>query len=70
MKELTKKQRDILLYLKKFTAENGYQPTRDQIGKKFGITGVSITHHMKAMEKKKYIKRMGRCSIKFLKEID
>lgn len=72
-KPLTEKQLKILKYIKKFTRENGYQPTRDMIGANYDpkkpITGVAITHQIKLIEKKQFIKRMGRCSVKFLKKI-
>jgi repressor LexA len=70
MEGLTKKQKNILLFVKEYVQKNLYQPTRKEIGDKFDVTGVAITHHMKALEKKGYIKRIDRRSIKFLKEID
>jgi repressor LexA len=69
MKELTKKQKDILIFVKKYVKENLYQPTRNEVGKHFGVSGVAITHHMKAMEKKGFIERIDRRSIKFLAEV-
>jgi len=74
MKELTKKQKKVLLYIKEYTIINGYQPTREQIGKNYNkgkpISGVAITHQIRLMEKKGCVKRMGKSSqIKILVEI-
>lgn len=68
--ELTKRQRNVLLYIKKFQKENGYYPTLREVGLHFKINFSSIRGHLMAVEKKGYIKR-GNASraIKFLKEI-
>ncbi len=56
MKGLTLKQQQVYTYLEKYTLEQGYPPTVREIGASFGITAKGAYDHLKAIEKKGYIK--------------
>lgn len=56
MRELTEKQTNILLYIESSIQDNGYPPTIREIGEKFNITAKGSYDHLKAIEKKGYIK--------------
>lgn len=56
---LTEKQKKILDFLKKFTAENGYPPTVKEIMHRFDFASpTAATTHLIALEKKGYVKKM------------
>lgn len=55
MKGLTDKQKKILAYIEKYSAEHGYPPTIREIGDIFSITAKGAYDHLKAIEKKGYI---------------
>jgi repressor LexA len=55
-KLLTEKQQLILNFLKESIIESGYPPTVREIGEKFGITVKGAYDHIKAIEKKGFIK--------------
>lgn len=55
-KLLTEKQQLILNFLKESINESGYPPTVREIGEKFGITVKGAYDHLKAIEKKGFIK--------------
>ncbi len=55
-KPLTAKQEAIFSYIKDSTRESGYPPTVREIGDNFGITVKGAYDHLKAIEKKGYIK--------------
>lgn len=56
MKELTDKQFKILQYIEHYLASQGYPPTIREIGDQFSITAKGAYDHIKAIEKKGYIK--------------
>lgn len=56
MRELTEKQINILDYIERYIAEQGYPPTIREIGEQFGITAKGAYDHLKAIEKKGFIK--------------
>ena len=56
MKELTEKQMNILRYVENYMMDQGYPPTIREIGESFGITAKGAYDHLKAIEKKGYIK--------------
>jgi repressor LexA len=56
MKDLTEKQRGILEYIYAFTQNQGYPPTIREIADRFEITPKGAYDHLKAIEKKGYIK--------------
>ncbi len=55
-KDLTDKQLHILNFIKEAISDSGYPPTVREIGDKFGITVKGAYDHMKAIEKKGFIK--------------
>jgi len=55
-KDLTDKQQHILNFIKEAISDSGYPPTVREIGDKFGITVKGAYDHMKAIEKKGFIK--------------
>ena len=60
MTELTDKQKDILNFLRKFTAENGYPPTVKEVMAKFNFASpTAVTTHLIALEKKGFVKKTG-----------
>ena len=55
---LTKRQAEIVAYLKSYAAELGYMPTFDEIADQFGYTSLATVHeHMTNLERKGHIKR-------------
>lgn len=55
---LPKKKKQMLNYLKKYIAENGYAPTLSEIAKKFKLSSVATVHeHLEFLEKEGFIKR-------------
>ena len=62
--ELTPKQKRIYDFLAISIRENGYAPSIPEIGQKFKITSTrGVFDHLKALEKKGYIKRVGKRAI-------
>ena len=72
MKGLTLKQQKIYSYLEKYTMDQGYPPTVREIGNSFGITAKGAYDHLKALEKKGYIKceKNRSRAIELLKPLD
>lgn len=56
MEELTKRQKEILDFLKVYVRDNGYPPTMREIGERFGFTWLGARGHLKALAKKGFIK--------------
>lgn len=56
LKKLTDKQQNILLFIIESIKESGYPPTVREIGDKFNITVKGAYDHVKAIEKKGYIR--------------
>ena len=60
MKELTARQNDILIVIKKFISENGYPPTVREIGKAVNLSSPATIHfHLSKLEEKGFIKKTG-----------
>lgn len=60
MEKLTKRQVDVLNYVKTFIVSHGYPPTVREIGKALEISSpATIQAHLNNIEKKGYIKREG-----------
>jgi len=55
-KDLTDKQQLVLNFIKEMINNSGFPPTVREIGDKFGITVKGAYDHIKAIEKKGYIK--------------
>ena len=57
MKELTKRQQDILTYVKKYTAKHGYPPTIREICAGVNLSSpATVFVHIKNLEKAGYVK--------------
>jgi repressor LexA len=55
---LTNRQKEILQYLERSTADNGYPPTVREVCKATGLRSPrSVTQHLEALERKGYIRR-------------
>ncbi|MFI3307519.1 MAG: transcriptional repressor LexA [Mycoplasmatota bacterium] len=58
MEELTKRQSDILTYIKGYIVSNGYPPTVREIGKALGVSSPATIHaHLSNLEAKGFIKK-------------
>ncbi|SDY68283.1 repressor LexA [Evansella caseinilytica] len=58
MTKLSKRQQDILDYIKKKVKEKGYPPSVREIGEAVGLASSSTVHgHLSRLEKKGYIRR-------------
>ena len=58
MKSLTKKQRDVLEFMRAFNRDQGYAPSIKEIGDHFGWSSPATVHqHLKALAAKGYIER-------------
>ena len=58
MEKLTKRQNDVLDYIKSYIASNGYPPAVREIGKALGLNSpATIQSHINALESKGYIKK-------------
>ena len=60
--ELTSRQKEIFNFIKSFTKERGYPPSVREIGDHFRIYPRAAFDHLKALEKKGYLKRRGSMS--------
>ncbi|MBI5098552.1 MAG: transcriptional repressor LexA [Nitrospirae bacterium] len=56
MLTLTDKQKKILDFLKEYLQKSGYPPTVREIGERFGILWAAARMHLKAIERKGFIK--------------
>lgn len=55
---LTIRQQDVLSFIAAFAATNSFPPTLREIGSEFKIAPSSVLDHLKALEKKGFIKRL------------
>jgi len=53
---LTRRQAEVLEFIKAFAAEHGYAPTLEEIGSHLGVNRVTIFEHVKALESKGWIR--------------
>jgi len=57
---VTKRQKEILDFIKDFITERGYSPTLEEIRKRLKLSAVSTVHqHINALIKKGYLNRFG-----------
>lgn len=60
MEKLTKRQADVLNYMKEYIVSHGYPPTVREIGKALDISSPATIHaHLGNLEKKGFIKKEG-----------
>ena len=58
MEKLTKRQDEILQFIKKYIVNNGYPPTVREIGSSLGLSSPATIHsHLSNLEEKGYIKK-------------
>ena len=60
--ELTSRQKEIFDFVRTFIKERGYPPSVREIGKQFNIYPRAVFDHLKALERKGYLKRRGSMS--------
>lgn len=67
---LTARQKEIYDFLLKIIREKGYAPSIPEIGKQFKIASTNgVSDHLKALEKKGYIRRIGKRAIEVLSAV-
>lgn len=67
--QLTAKQKSIYEFLSVSIREKGYAPSIPEIGQRFKITSTrGVFDHLKALERKGYIKRVGKRAIEMLSQ--
>lgn len=60
MDKLTRRQEDVLTYIKGYIVSHGYPPTIREIGKALDISSPATIHtHLKGLEEKGFIKKEG-----------
>jgi repressor LexA len=57
MRELTSRQREVLDFIRSFTARHGVPPTVREIGERFKVTPRAAFDHLKALERKGVLQR-------------
>ena len=64
---LTARQKEIYDFLLKSIRERGFAPSIHEIGRRFKIASTNgVSDHLKALEKKGYIRRVGKRAIKIV----
>ncbi len=58
MTSLTQKQLEIFAFIISFSKENGYSPSIREVGAFFHISPPSVLDHLRALEKKGFIRRL------------
>src|SRR5438034_2299148 len=67
LSQLTSRQKDIYDFVLKGIREKGYAPSIPEIGAKFKIASTNgVSDHLKALEKKGYVRRVGKRAIEVL----
>jgi len=57
---LTKRQKEILDFIKKYIKDSGYSPSLKEIGKKFKLSSIATVHqHIENLKEKGYLKKIG-----------
>ncbi|HXH81400.1 MAG TPA: transcriptional repressor LexA [Candidatus Tectomicrobia bacterium] len=57
MRELTARQRDVLNFIRSFTARHGLPPTVRELANRFGVTPRAAFDHLRALERKGVLQR-------------
>src|SRR5581483_8638516 len=66
---LTDRQRAIYEFLLKTIREKGFAPSIPEIGRRFRIASTNgVSDHLKALEKKGYIRRVGKRAIEIVNQ--
>ncbi|MBI2370974.1 MAG: transcriptional repressor LexA [Deltaproteobacteria bacterium] len=61
-KELTARQQEVLEFIKEFIRSQGYPPTVREIGGHFGLVPRGVFDHLKALERKGFVRRRSSAS--------
>lgn len=57
---LTKRQKEVLTYIREFLSGNGYSPTLEEIAGHFGIASLNgVYKHLKVLEERGFIRRLS-----------
>src|ERR1043166_1629629 len=57
---ITKRQKELLDYLRAYIQARGYAPTLDEIGRHFGLSSLATVHkHLNNLERKRRIRRVA-----------
>ena len=64
---LTEKQKAVFDYLEDYIARNGFSPTIKEIAGYMHIYPAAVSQHLRLIERKGYIKRVGKRAIRILK---
>ena len=57
---ITKRQKEILEFIRDFLASKGYSPTLEEIAERFGISSLNAVYkHLKSLEQRGYIRRLS-----------
>ncbi len=63
MRNLTRRQKEILIFICFFTKDNGFPPTIREVGEHFSISSTNgVSDHLRALERKGYLSRNARRS--------
>ena len=55
---LTRRQREIYDFIRKFVGDNGYSPSLEEIGAAFGLSSVATVHkHVQHLVEKRYLRK-------------
>jgi repressor LexA len=67
--QLTSRQKSVYEFVSSAIREKGYAPSIPEIGKRFKITSTrGVFDHLKALERKGYIKRIGKRAIEIVNQ--
>lgn len=60
MNKLTKRQSEVVTYVRRYAEKYGYPPSRREIADELGVTVNAITGHLAAAERKGALRRAAR----------
>jgi repressor LexA len=59
---LTRRQANVLEFIRGYIRDHSYSPTLEEIGEELGVNRVTIFEHVKALENKNWIRTRKHCS--------
>lgn len=57
---LTRRQNEVVRFVRRFVATNGFPPTLREIGSELGMNHNAVAGHLSAVERKGVLRRAGR----------
>lgn len=60
MVKLTRRQSEVVLFVRRYAERHGYAPSRREIAEELGVTVNAITGHLVAAERKGVLRRAAR----------